>query len=102
MRAPARAFSFFLAVFYFFSHVVFGSTAEMSVWSERRRLHAATSLAAAPIPSLLSTPGRPDCLASLPAAAATLQEVWDKGNPGVSPVILIQDIHLNAEAQENI
>ncbi|MBV9080181.1 MAG: hypothetical protein JO102_03565, partial [Elusimicrobia bacterium] len=40
-------------------------------------------------------------LTSIPASAAVIQEV-NAGDPSRSPVVIIQDVHLNAEAQANI
>src|SRR3972149_6984361 len=41
-------------------------------------------------------------LDSIPLIYGTVQEVYDSGNEKISPVVLIQDIHLNSEAQTNI
>jgi hypothetical protein len=39
---------------------------------------------------------------SIPLASASIHEVYDSGQDASSPVLLLQDVHMNAEAQTNI
>lgn len=39
---------------------------------------------------------------SIPSTVGSVQEVYDSGNRAAPPIVLIQDVHLNPEAQQNI
>lgn len=43
-----------------------------------------------------------ELLDSIPLVYGTIQDVYNSGNEKISPVVLIQDVHLNSEAQNNI
>ncbi|MBV9079849.1 MAG: hypothetical protein JO102_01880, partial [Elusimicrobia bacterium] len=98
------------------------STAESRLWDER---HAGrdTRLAAAfpeSHPLNLLSAGRPasvdasalagrplsrallNAVNAVPADAGTVQDLRDPEKTGAAPVVLLQDVHLNAEAQRNL
>lgn len=118
---PLKFLNLALAVFYLCGNVVFVHAAETTFWTERRRLAKETQsplLASLPLPltqiskpiphtspsfSKLTNQNRTELdrlLAQIPFTAATIQEV-SAGNTSLVPVLLIQDIHLNLEAQKN-
>jgi len=50
-----------------------------------------------PLPSKLKS-----LIEAIPVAHSNIQEVYDSGNRKFSPILIIQDVHLNSEAQQNI
>ncbi len=109
-----KSISLLLAVIYFATNVAFASAPESQFWAERKT-HLAPS-ASASTPSLVaSLPAVRPALSELrvpaslqtiaqtvPALNATIQDIFPVKEPTHAPVILIQDVHLNAEAQTNI
>jgi hypothetical protein len=118
-----------LSLVLFLTQVVLASSAETNFWTERQRannlqlasLHpapAATSLPAwstqlPPVMPIKASSGalqtkksasKPlqNLLTAIPQIYGTIQEVFDAGSQAGAPVVLIQDIHLNTEAQNNI
>jgi len=121
-------FRLFLAVCIFITQGLFAHAAELSLWSDRRRLvqaRATTGNVAAPdslrvLQDLPAASARSPLLeranpwtetagplapllSALPAGAATVRRVaLPKGREPSSLVLLIQDVHQNLEAQKNI
>src|SRR5689334_16360439 len=120
-----------VTLLYFASNVAFANATETNLWSDRRGRLARPAVASLPlVPPRVSAvldaamPARRSleaavtgravrpaasvrlarALSSLPAAAATVRRIVP-ARPGaarISPVVLIQDVHLNLEAQQNI
>jgi hypothetical protein len=119
MPSVRRAVAFFLAVFYFFSQPVLGSSLETNLWKERRQLASFSAPSGLTVPSALRSnlpdvsavspvsfgtipPVLQPLLRGIPLSAVTVQDVWAPIRSAGAPVLLIQDIHLNSEAQKNI
>ncbi|MFN0116930.1 MAG: hypothetical protein ACKVQC_01385, partial [Elusimicrobiota bacterium] len=119
-----KSLALFLSLIYFLNQGVFASLAESRFWEERRL--ASMSAALKPNPLLTNLPAinnhlevaskwsdskeikkwpkpHQDALAAISLRHGSIQDIYSTSSPQpVSPVVLIQDIHLNAEAQENI
>src|SRR5262245_46114710 len=122
MKGPLRrkVFAFVVAMIYTATQVMFASATESNFWTERRQ--AIPQLAnlpstLPPIRSALATISASnasqkimphmsselrDVVSAIPSDRATVQDVYDSGNKTAAPVVLVQDVHLNAEAQANI
>jgi hypothetical protein len=124
-----KATALALALVYTSTNVVLNAMAESNFWAERsRQTHAALKTApqfASLPPALLKMPIAPvnpvvprwtdshwqvsqafpkdfqDLINAVPQANATIQDVYYVPN-AQQPVVLIQDVHLNPEAQTNI
>jgi hypothetical protein len=105
-----------LSLVYLLSNVVLANATEINLWSERRQTKQYAALPAAfpafpLVKTNLSAPSPNHVKLSFPLrrlaesvslAYGSVQEIFDAGVSPHPPVLLIQDVHLNAEAQENI
>ena len=117
MRSSSqKILSVLVCLAYSTTQVALSSVAEANFWAER---HQQVSPVLNQLPSITSTLSQPltwssshkknfvklskplrDLLDSIPLAAGNIQDIYEGGaNP---PVVLVQDIHLNSEAQMNI
>jgi hypothetical protein len=110
-------------VFYFVANVALCSATEVNLWSERRKAAVSNkpvqiaslpqslqSLNQLPVTKMeVQVPLRwktkdqklQNLLSSISPSDATIQDVHDAGTSD-TPVVLVQDVHLNTEAQKNI
>ncbi|MFN0117836.1 MAG: hypothetical protein ACKVQC_06040, partial [Elusimicrobiota bacterium] len=112
--------SFIVSFAYFTTQIALGNQADSSIWAERRKkldyqmAAVPTERPQMPLPPLgkmklsaepmimkLSSRLRPVAEA-ISFANATIQDTYDSGNNKNPPIVIIQDIHLNHEAQNNI
>ncbi len=109
-----------LAIVYFLNNVALGSMAESNFWTQRRNeirqplqilnqlpaLHSALPLSPAsnflPETDLNRPAGLRTVMDSLPQNAGSIQDIFCPHHPAGPPIVLIQDVHLNTEAQSNI
>lgn len=108
-----KTFTLTLAVFYLVSQVVLGHATETNIWDERRTF-ARLGRASADTPAFDFPPIQKNFQLSrlplqtqtsfhgLPLTHVSIQDVFEAGKQSQGKVVLIQDIHLNAEAQANI
>ncbi len=90
MHRSGRFVAFSLAISIFFTNCLFAHSIESSVWSERRHIiEAQTS----------SLKGFVD---AIPTSRATIEEIHFSGIPQGPVVVLLQDVHMNPDAQANI
>lgn len=126
---PARLISLFLAIVYLSNQVALEALAQSSIWEERRRAFRNTNpalLASLPRPlnfvntstfpkqrstpksSVKLKPGVPlpasfkPLIENISSPHATVRDVYVAPRSDHPPIVLLQDVHLNAEAQNNI
>ncbi len=114
-----KLLSIIVIVVYGTTQIVFGALAESNLWSERRRqLESAAFLNQFPPAAVVALHPKwtdsnkvlsrrfskkfQDLLNAIPPSRGSIQDVYYSGQDKTSPVVLIQDVHLNAEAQQNI
>ncbi len=100
-----------LSLCYLTTQIALGNQVELSVWNERR-LSAAALASVGPtmrlsakefseIPPPVSQNPLGRLIAALPTTHGTIQQIYDPGS-AASPIAIIQDVHMNIEAQSNI
>jgi len=105
-----------LSLIYFTTQIALGNQAEFNFWADRRKSQN-NQLAALPAPSpfsqQISAIGISPRLEKLSArlkpiaesislANANLQDVYESGDEKHAPVVILQDVHMNSEAQSNL
>ncbi|MFN0118277.1 MAG: hypothetical protein ACKVQC_08330, partial [Elusimicrobiota bacterium] len=94
-----------ILIAYFVTHVAFASAVETNFWTERQK-----SMLALPNISLgekmkwtTQTPLRfKEFVETLPQDAVFVQDTYEGLDYKIPPVVILQDVHLNLEAQNNI
>ncbi len=108
-----KTFALITCLAYFSTQIAFGNQRESNIWTERQS-NRQKQLASLPVPNLPVMPiaplpsdlKTPSSLAAafnvLPFNYVNVQDVYDAGNAEQAPVLIIQDVHMNNEAQTNI
>ena len=124
MRAVQSNLSWLIALNFFSAQVVFGSVEQSNLWAERSQkqtariipsssdLHDNPSLEISQLPtSFLRAPSLPphgptsarlqQVVEAIPFANGSIQEIFDAETLSGPITIVLQDVHLNSEAQSN-
>lgn len=88
----------------YFTQIVFESHVEASLWEERRVSMPAANpfLHLKTPPTFQPTIARPGILAQVPLHAVRIKEIHQTKQNAEPTVLVVEDIHMNSEAQRNI
>src|ERR1044071_3532138 len=127
-QSARKLLSIFVLAVYVANQIILAPLAEASFWDERRKTVDNSPTQVASLPSiynqlsglkspLLTSPALSisqkiknlhvpaelqGIIRSIPLSYVNIQDIYSSGHPSRPPVLLIQDVHLNAEAQTNI